>query len=150
MIAKLVMWIGKKAINKYILGGAVALLLGGAGLFWHNFKQDLRDEGKRVCVQVINEETVLALQDALAAERATATRLATMMVAAAKESEQARARLRESKSKMDALSLARKEQEKTDETYATWSNAPLPDGVADRLRDLFTGRDENPSTDDSN
>lgn len=138
------------SLGRWALGGAVTLILGGGALFWHGFKQNLRDEGRQVCVQVINEETVLALQDALAAERATATRLATMMVAAAKESEQARARLRESRSKMDALSLARKEQEKTDETYATWSNAPLPNGVADRLRDLFTGRDADPSIDDSN
>ena len=138
------------SLGRWALSGAVALVLGTAVVFWHNFKQDLRDEGRQVCIQVINEETVLALQESLAAERATATRLAVMLVAAAAENEEARARARAATFKVDALERARKEQEKTDETYAKWSRTPLPGGVADRLRNAQARSDAYPSNDDSN
>ncbi len=138
------------SLGRWALGGAVALLLGTAGLLWHNFKQDLRNEGKQVCVQVINEQTMLDLQAALATERATAMELRVIAVAAAAENQEARARLRASQFTIDALETARKNQEERDELYKAWSNTSLPNGVADRLRGLRAGRDADTNTEAEN
>jgi len=150
MIIGLMGWLAGGVARKLILGGVVILLLGAAGLYWKNFKDDLRDEGRQVCIQKINEQTVIDLQDALAAERVTAAELHALAIATAEENAEARARLRDSESKVDSLLAAREEQERTDETYAAWNNTALPDGVADRLRSLRAGSNTNPDNEDSN
>ena len=150
MIGKLITWGAKKALNKYIIIGAVTLLLGGGGLMWHNFKQDLRDEGEVLCVQAINEQTVIDLRTALAEERIAREELQKILGATARENDLAKARLRASEDKRKALALMMKEQKENDEEYAQWSGTPLPDGVADRLRQLRTGSGSGPVREDSN
>jgi len=144
----------KKAIGsatgRWITLGVVTLLLGSGGLMWHNFKQGLIDEGTQVCVQVINEQTVIDLQAALAAERETAATLRAEAAANAAVNEEARTRLRDSESNVADLNRQIKEQRKNDETYKAWSDTPLPDGVADRLRRAGTGSSPDTGREDSN
>lgn len=132
-------WVFKTVIGRWVTASLIAMLLSGLAWKWHQFKEDLIHQGQQVCVQEINKQTVIDLQNALAAERATAMELRALATAAASENEAARQRIREAEDKTDALLAARKEQEKTDETYAAWSNTPLPAGVADRLRGLSPG-----------
>lgn len=126
-------------LGRWVTGSLIALLLGGSALKWHSFKENLIHKGQQVCVQEINKQTVTDLENALAAERVTATKLRALATAAAAENEASRTRLREAETKVAGLLAERKEQERTDETYAAWSNTPLPAGVADRMRSLRSG-----------
>jgi len=150
MITRLIKWVGAKALNRWILGGLVAMLLGGGGLMWYKYKEGLRDEGRFECVQKINEQTVIDLQNALAEERATATELRALATAAAEANESARAKLRESEAKVRDFKEDLRGQKNNDKEYAAWSDVPLPAGVADRLRKLSSGSNTNPSNEDSN
>ncbi len=150
MIGKLVTWAAKKALNRWILGGAVALLLGGAAIMWHNHKQGLRDEGRHECVQAINEQTVIDLQTALAEEQVAAAELRATVAAAAQENADARERLQAANASLKTLALLMKEQKENDKVYSAWSDVPLPDGVADRLRQLHSGSDPDPRNEDGN
>lgn len=150
MIGKIITWVSAKALNRWLLGAAVTLLLGGGGLMWHNFKQGLRDEGRHECVQVINEQTVIDLQTLLAAEQVVAAELRAIATVAAKVNADARGRLRAANASLKTLALQMKEQQKNDKEYAAWSYMPLPDGVAERLRNLHAGSDPHPGNEDSN
>lgn len=150
MIMKLIMRVVATSLGRWLLGGAVALLLSAAMYKWHMFKEDLIHKGQQVCVQEINKQTVLDLQDALAEERLISAELLRIALLAEDENALARARLRESNARLDTLSMQMREQERTDEDYAAWSNAPLPAGVADRLRTFRAGSDSDSSNKDSN
>lgn len=134
----LLTWVTKKLatsiLSRWILGGAVALLASAAAWQWHNFKEDLIHKGQQVCIQEINKETVLALENALAEERLTNALLVEEARLAAQESADARARRRELEIQLSSMARAMAEQEKTDESYRDWANTPLPTGVAERLR----------------
>jgi hypothetical protein len=149
MWGTLIKWALKTVIGRWVTLGLVASLLGGGALYWHNFKDDLRDEGAQECVQKINEETHRTLLAALAAEQVARVRLEEMVSAAARENAEAEARLKESESKMDSLLTAMKKQRTTDETYKEWSDTPLPAGVAERVQE-YAGSDPDPIRDDSN
>ena len=150
MLIQIVKWLGAKALNRWILGVAVTLLLGGGALKWHNFKEDLIHKGQQVCVQEINKQTVVDLQNALADEKVVNATLVALAIADAKISEAARARLRVANESLETLALEIQEQKKNDKEYAAWSDVPLPDGVAERLRRLHSGSNTNPSNEDSN
>jgi hypothetical protein len=129
-----IQWIFKTVLGRWVTAGLVALLLGGAALKWHNFKEDLIHKGQQVCVQEINKQTVIDLQNALAAERATAIELRALAVASAEASQQAIARRQAVELNFTALQTQMAEQAKTDETYKAWADTPLPAGVGERLR----------------
>lgn len=149
MLSKLITWVGKKALNRWILGGVVALLLGSAGLMWHNFKSDLRDEGRHECVQAINEQTVLDLQAALVDAEATADELADYILRTSKANAAAEARVADAQARVDVLLEEIQEQKKNDKDYSEWSDTPLPSGVANRLRKA-SGSPAHPGNEDSN
>ena len=150
MIGKLLARIVTTSLGRWILGGTVALLISGAAWKWHAFKEDLIHQGQVVCVQEINKQTVIDLQDALADEKIVNATLVALAVARAEENQQARARLRDSEFRVASLLTEKREQEKTDETYAAWSNTPLPSGVAGRLRDAQSGSDPDTVSGNSN
>ncbi len=88
MIAGLFTRVVATSLGRWILGGTVALLLSAGAWKWHAFKEDLIHQGQQVCGQEINKQTVIDLQDALAAERATAGELRAIALATAVENEQ--------------------------------------------------------------
>lgn len=143
MITTLIKKVLASVIGRWVTASVVTLLLGGAVLKWHNFKEDLIHKGQQVCVQEINKQTVIDLENALAAERVVNAALVVEAEKTAAVNEEARARLRDSESKVNSLLNERKSQEKNDETYAEWSNTPLADGVAERMRNQRTGSDTN-------
>jgi hypothetical protein len=150
MISKLVTWAGKKALNRWILGGAAALVLGSAGLMWHNHKQGLRDEGRHECIQAINEQTVIDLENALAEEKKTSAELAEYIRRVAAANAEAEARHRDAQARVDVLLEEIQEQKKNDKTYSEWSDTSLPNGVSERLRSTGTRSDTRPGNEDSN
>lgn len=141
MIKGIITRIVTTSLGRWILGSVVALLISGAAWKWHAFKEDLIHQGQVVCVQEINKQTVIDLQDALAAERVTSQRMQDLARAAATANARAKSRLTFSQARVNLLLKEKKEQEKTDETYAAWSNTPLPSGVAGRLRNAQSGSD---------
>ena len=140
----------KSTIGRWIIGGAVTLLLSGAALKWYNFKQGLIEEGQQVCIQEINKQTMIDLQDALVAERVTNAELVAKAKANAAVNEEARARLRDSESRVDNLLNQQKEQERNDEEYADWGDNTLPDGIASRLRGAQAGSNPDPVRENGN
>jgi hypothetical protein len=110
------------------------VLLSGAGLWWYKYKEGLRDEGAQECVQEIERATLIALENALAAEKAAAADLRAKMDAVAAANQEAIARRNAAESTIASLRKQVEEQRENDETYREWSDTPLPDGVADRLR----------------
>lgn len=146
----IVKWIFKTVVGRWVTLGVVTLLLGGGAIKWHNFKEDLIHKGQQVCVQEINKQTVIDLQAALAAERVTATQLRAAAVANALANEEARTRLRDSETIVSDLNRQIKEQRKHDATYKAWADTPLPDGVADRLRQAGAAGDTDTGREDSN
>lgn len=133
MMGKLFGMAFKTVAGRWVTLGLVTLLLGGAGIKWHNFKEDLIHKGQQVCVQEINKDTVDQLRDALAAEKSARADLIAKAAADAAVSESARNRHRDLQDQLSELERAMEKQRKTDETYKAWSDAPLPDGVAARL-----------------
>ena len=132
------MWILKKilssAIGRWVLGGLVAAGIGTAALMWHNHKEGLKEEGRLECVQEINQATIDALEDALAAEKRAAAQLRANLIAAARVNQEATERRNELSSQLDSLRGMMEKQKNEDPTYREWSDTDLPDGVADRLR----------------
>jgi hypothetical protein len=93
---------------------------------------------------------VIDLQDALAAEKKNAAVLAAYIQKVAQANAEAEARHRNAQARVDALLEEIEEQKNNDKEYAEWSDAPLPNGVSERLRSTGTGRDSNSSNEDSN
>lgn len=122
-------------LGRWVLGGVVALSLGTAAIMWHNHKEGLREEGIQECVQEINQATVGALEDALAAEKLAAADLRASLAAAVAANQEAIERRNELSSQLDYLRGTIEEQRENDETYRAWADADLPDGVAGRLRE---------------
>ena len=150
MMAKLFGMAFKTVVGRWVTLGLVTLLLSGAALKWHNFKEDLIHKGQQVCVQEINKQTVADLEAALAAERSAFADLTARMAADAAVSESARNRHRDLQDQLSDLERAMEKQRKTDETYKAWSDAPLPDGVAARLLNQSAASNSSPVRDDSN
>jgi len=148
MWTKIISWAFKSVLGRYVTVGLVTVLLGGAAVYWHNFKEDLRDEGAEECIQIINQETHSQMVAALADSQAANAQLRAEAAVTALVNAEAEERLKRSESIVESLKSARLEQEKTDETYAEWSAAPLPDGVADRLRSLRPAGDTSPGDED--
>ena len=144
---KLILWAFKTVVGRWVTVSLVALLLGGAALKWYNFKQKLVDKGTQVCVQEINKDTMLQLEEALAAEKAIRIELAEELKLADQENASARGRRRELETSLNALATEMRKQRNEDETYKKWSDTPLPDGVGDRLRNQATGGDPGPVRD---
>lgn len=134
MFSKLIGLALKTALGRWVTGGLVILLLGSAGLMWHNHKQGLREEGKQECVQEVNQETMQILQEQLAAERAVNVELVKLGVARNAVNAEVTARKQVAEGRIVELKRQIAEQERNDETYADWSNTPLPNGVAARLQ----------------
>ena len=134
MVSKLIGLAFKTALGRWILGAAVALLLGSAGLMWHNHKQGLREEGRQECIQTVNEETLQILQEQLVAERAVIVELINLGIARNILNDATVARRQAADAKVSELKRQIAEQERTDETYNTWANTPLPTGVRNRLQ----------------
>lgn len=146
----LIKWVFKTVLGRWVTGISVALLLSGGAWKWHAFKENLIHQGQQVCVQEINKQTVIDLQDALAAERVTATELRALATAAAEENRLARVRRRDLESKVTSLETAMANQARTDNVYKKWASAPLPGGIAERLRNQATAGDTGAVRDDSN
>lgn len=121
-------------LGRWVTGFIVVSLLGSAGLMWHNHKEGLKEEGRLECVQEVNKATMDALEIALADERSANAALRASLVAAAAVNQEATERRREAESTIASLQEQMETQKNEDPTYREWSDAPLPDGVADRLR----------------
>ncbi|TFH46053.1 MAG: hypothetical protein E4H01_10690 [Lysobacterales bacterium] len=143
-------WVFKTVVGRWVTGILVALLLGGAALKWHNFKEGLIHKGQQVCVQEINKETVQQLQDALAAEKVARAELSAQLTAIATENQASRDRRVELEKQLSAAQRAMAEQRKNDETYKAWADAPLPAGVGERLRDQAAAGHSGAVRDDRN
>jgi len=141
-------WIFKTVVGRWVTAIVVTSLLGGLALKWHNFKEDLVHKGQQVCVQEINKQTVVDLQNALAAERATVTRLQELATAAAQENEDARNRRLALETQVTSLQKQMEDQRNADPEYKEWSDAPLPSGVAARLRNQAAGGNPSAIRDD--
>jgi cytoskeletal protein RodZ len=123
-------------LGRWVTMGVVTVLLSGAGLWWwNNFKKDLIDEGKQECVQEINIATVTALEDALAEERSARARLAANLDAVAAANKEAVERRHQAEAKLRTFEAEMRTQREKDDAYREWADTPLPDGVADRLRE---------------
>lgn len=134
MIAQLLTKILASVLGRWILGGVVALLLGGGAWKWYDFKQKLREAGMQECVQEINQATVDALVAQLQNEKAANAALIARLEAAAAANREATERRKLLKKQLDYLRGIMEGQRETDEVYREWSATVLPDGVADRLR----------------
>jgi len=130
----IITWALKTVLGRYVTVGLVAVLLGGGALYWHNFKEDLRDEGAEECIQLVNEETHQILVEALAAEKALATTLRARIARDAVVNAEARERHSALETQVGDLERAMAEQARTDNEYKEWSDTPLPSGVAERLQ----------------
>jgi hypothetical protein len=130
--------------------GIVTALLSGAVVWWQVTKSNLINKGKEECVQVINEETVKQLEDALAAEKSARADLIAKMTAVVAANQKAEERKRELSVQLDYLRGIIIQQRETDETYRTWSDTALPDGVVDRLRNAAAGSGPGTLRDSSN
>lgn len=134
MVSKLIAQVLGSVLGRWILGGVVALLLGWAAIAWHNHKEGLKEEGMQECVQEINQATIDDLERALAEERSAVAELRANLAAVAIANEEAEMRKEELSRQLASLRGMMEQQRKNDETYRAWSDTPLPDGVADRLR----------------
>jgi len=123
------------SLGRWALGIGVTMLLSGLAYKWYDFKRDLRDEGVQECVQEINIATVNALELALADERSAVAELRASLDAVAAANQEAIARRTKLEADLRTIEAQIKAQRKTDETYREWADTPLPDGVADRLRE---------------
>lgn len=119
------------------------MLLSGLAYKWYDFKRDLRDEGVQECVQEINIATVNALELALADERSAVAKLRASLDAVAVANQEAIARRTKLEADLRTIEAQIKAQRKTDETYREWADTPLPDGVADRLREAAGSSSDN-------
>lgn len=128
-------------LRRWVTGGVIGLILAGGAWTWHSFKENLIHEGQVACIQEINKQTVIDLRNALADERLVAADLRARAAADADANEEARDRLWESQATVSNLNRQIREQRKTDETYKSWSDTSLPNGVADRLRNAGSGSD---------
>lgn len=149
MIAQLLTKILASVLGRWILGGVVALLLGGGAWKWYDFKQKLREAGMQECIQEINQATVDALEEQLENERAANAALAASLEVAAAANEEATRRRNELSRQLASLRGIMERQRETDETYRAWSAVTLPDGVVDRLRQA-AGSTSGSSDTDSN
>lgn len=122
-------------VARWVTVGIVTALLSGVGLWWYKFKSDLRTEGAQECVQEIERATVEALESALAAEKRANADLRAKMDAVAAANQEAIARREAAESTIASLRKSMERQRNEDPTYREWSDTPLPDGVADRLRE---------------
>jgi len=144
----LVKWVFKTALSRWVTGGLVIFVLGGAGLMWHNHKEGLRAEGAEECIQQITQANVTVLENKIADQ---ATEIAVLLqLNAEKDAANERARTRHQVTENRVAKLLRDQarQEQEDETYAEWSNIDLPNGVAERLRSTqtsATGTDTRPN-----
>lgn len=130
-------------VARWITVGIVAALLGGVAWKWYKFKEDLRDEGVQECVQEINRQTVIDLELALAAERSAVAELRASLDAAATANREAIERRERAEANLRTIAAQMRTQRETDETYREWSESPLPDGVADRLRQAARSTSDN-------
>lgn len=142
-------WVTKKLatsiLSRWILGGLVATIAGVAAWQWHSYKEHLREQGQQVCIQEINRETVETLERALAEEREVTARLVEEARLRAEEMAAARERRAAAERKVVEILRQMKEQERDDETYKGWARTPVPDGVADRLRNAAARSDSDSS-----
>ena len=138
-MSKLIELALKTALGRWVTGGLVILLLGSAGLMWHNHKQGLREEGKQECVQEVNQETMRILEEQLRAERAVNVELVKLGVERTRVNTDAIARRADAEAKVSELKRQIAEQERNDEPYNEWAGTLLPVGVAARLQLLRSG-----------
>lgn len=122
------------SLGRWVTLGVVISLLSGAGYIWHRHNENLREEGAQECVQEINQATIDELEAALAAERSAVAELRANLAAAAAANQEAIERRNELSSQLDSLRGMIEDQRRNDETYRSWADSDLPDGVADRLR----------------
>ena len=139
----IIKWALKTVLGRWVTASLIALLLSGLAYKWYDFKRDLRDEGVQECVQEINIATVNALELALADERSAVAKLRASLDAVAVANQEAIARRTKLEADLRTIEARIKAQRKTDETYREWADTPLPDGVADRLREAAGSSSDN-------
>ena len=150
MFSRALKWVMVSSMRKWVVVGFVSVVLAGSTYYVHSYKEGLRDEGRQECVQAINEQTVIDLQNLLVAEQVVAAELRATATAAAQENAAAKERLQAANASLKTLALKMKEQKENDKEYAAWSDVPLPTGVAERLRQLHSGSNSHPGHEDGN
>lgn len=131
----------KTVLGRWVTVSLVALLLGGGAWKWYSFKQGLVEEGTQLCVQEVNKETMLQLEEALVESEAAFELLLQHTEKISKENAASTIRRQELEASLDTLAADMRKQRNTDENYKEWSDTPLPDNVADRLRKQASGSD---------
>jgi len=131
----LLKWALKTVVGRWVTASLIALLLSGGVWKWYDFKDDLRDEGIQECVQEINKATLDALEQQMLDEQAANATLRAALIASATINQEATKRRNELSNQLASLRGTMREQREHDETYREWSDAPLPAGVATRLRE---------------
>lgn len=146
----IIQWILKTVAGRIVTGLLITSLLGGVAWKWYSFKEGLKDEGQAECIQLVNEETHQKLKEALAAAQAANTDLLERIAIAKAANQEATERRRALETQVGDLEKAMADQARTDNEYKNWSVAPLPDGIADRLRRMQAGVDPGSVREDSN
>lgn len=129
-------WLAKIGVKRLVTGSLIALLAAGGAWFYSDWKAGIEDRVRAEC----NESRYIAdlkqANDQLAAEQKRVRRLEQLNSELRAENENAITRREEAEDRVTQLLRDREEQEQNDDTYAEWSNTPVPDGVIERLRRL--------------
>jgi hypothetical protein len=121
-------------LGRWVTGGVVAALLSGAVYWWYDTKAELIDDGRQECIQEIQKATVDALELQLANKNAAIEELRRLHADALILAEERKQRELEAFYRLEKLEAEMESQRNADPKYREWSDADLPDGVADRLR----------------
>lgn len=134
MWTKILGLILKSTASKVITASIIVSLLGGGLLAWHNFKEDLRDEGAEECIDAVARNNNKILLDQLTKAQARATVLELRNLELWHQNRDAERRRASAEDRITEMEYERKQQEQYDEEYKEWANTDLPDGVIDRVR----------------
>lgn len=136
MIAGLLARLFASQLSRWVTVGVVTALLGGAAYWWYDFKRDLRHEGAEECIQAVNEETHKAVVENLYRQQQRVLELQSQLSDLRVEKELALERERRAKEKLMLYKNSVRAQLENDEKYREWSRTELPNGVAERMREL--------------
>lgn len=136
MIAGFIARLFTTQLSRWVTVGVVTVLLSGAGIWWYKFKDDLREEGEQACIQKVNEELHKETVEALYRQQQRVMELQAELSDLRVENELAKERERRAKEKLQIYQNSVRAQLENDEKYREWARTELPNGVADRLREL--------------
>lgn len=135
----------KSTVGRVALGIGVTALLSGLAVWWYDTKHDWEEKGREECVQLVNEETHQILREQYAAALQANRLLRAQRDAAAKANTLAIERAKRAEQRLKWFQNSLEAERQNNEEYREWADTDLPDGVADRLRQLEVSGDSGPS-----